>query len=60
MWQILLGIYTIVVTLSIIIIWSALVLAKKSDRNLEDRWQPITETTPDKPERIQGFNPSAR
>jgi hypothetical protein len=39
MWQVLLGIYVAVSTLSAILLWSSLVLAKKSDRNTESRLQ---------------------
>jgi hypothetical protein len=37
MWQILVGSYLVVGALSAVVLWSALVLAKKSDRNTEGR-----------------------
>jgi hypothetical protein len=33
MWQVLLGIYLIVMALSVVLLWSSLALAKRSDRN---------------------------
>lgn len=35
MWQILLGIYIIIVLVSVLILWSSLVVAKRTDRNSE-------------------------
>ena len=43
MWQVLLGIYLVVSVLSGILLWSSLVLAKKSDRNTETRLRPSTD-----------------
>ena len=37
MWQVLLGIYIVVILVSVIFIWASLVLAKKSDQNTERR-----------------------
>jgi len=45
MWQILLGIYLVVSVLSAILLWSFLVVAKKSDRNTESRLQRMTGAT---------------
>ena len=45
MWQVLLGIYVAVSTLSAILLWSSLVVAKKSDRNTESRLQRMTGVT---------------
>ena len=45
MWQILSGIYFIVTILSAVLLWSFLVLAKKSDRNPERPTQPLTDLT---------------
>jgi hypothetical protein len=42
MWQVLLGIYLVVGGLSAILLWSSLVVAKKSDRNTESRLQRVT------------------
>ena len=42
MWQVLLGIYLVVGGLSAILLWSSLVVAKKSDRNTESRMQRVT------------------
>jgi hypothetical protein len=45
MWQVLLGSYFVVSVLSGILIWSSLVVAKKSDRNTESRLQRMTGVT---------------
>lgn len=45
MWQILLGIYIIVVTLSILVLWSSLVLARESDHKIEIRTRLMTGLT---------------
>jgi hypothetical protein len=37
MWQVLLGIYIVVIILSAVILWSTLVLAKKSDNGFQNR-----------------------
>lgn len=37
MWQVLLGIYIVVILVSVIFIWASLVLAKKSDQNTRAR-----------------------
>ena len=40
MWQVLFGIYIVVIVLSVLLLWSSLVLAKKSDQTIESRLQP--------------------
>jgi len=45
MWQVLLGIYLVVSGLSAILLWSSLVLAKKSDRNTGSRLQRVTKAS---------------
>lgn len=41
MWQVLLGIYTIVILLSTVLLWSSLVVAKRSDWNTTGRLHPM-------------------
>ncbi len=41
MWQILFGIYIIIVILSVLFLWSSLVLAKRADQNGAHRTQPM-------------------
>lgn len=45
MWQILLGIYIIFGVLGAIVLWSSLVVAKRSDRGPERRSQPMADLT---------------
>jgi hypothetical protein len=61
MWQVLLGIYLVLTVLSAVVLWSALVLAKKSDRNAESRLQSMTGATAGgEREPISEFTPYAR
>ena len=39
MWQVLVGIYIVVILVTVVFIWSALVLAKKADQNTISRDQ---------------------
>lgn len=45
MWQILLGIYLIVVVLVTVLLWSSLILAKRSDHNDHAHEQPRIDLT---------------
>jgi len=45
MWQVLLGIYSIVVALSGVFLWSSLMLAKKSDHRTESYHRPLADVT---------------